>query len=283
MNNITITFCGRAGSSQAGSKKAPGKMRNTRADGFTLLDLMVVIAVCAVLIVLELPVLAAGKTQSKIAMCAGHIRQLVLASQVFANDNNNQLPVYSGFGGSWAWDTPPNVVSSLLNSGAQTNNFYCPGTAPRFTDAQNWAGPGNTVWGFGGGSFTIIGYMLAFSGSGSKLAATNQNSSVLPEAIGNFPSPGVSTTYGASERVLVADATISIAATLPGYTHPENNYTGIFGGYTYNGSSVPHLSPHLNGNVPAGGNLGFKDGHVEWRDFQSMTPRTGNNTPYFWW
>ena len=206
----------------------------------------------------------------------------MLASQIFANDNNNKLPVYSGFGASWAWDTPPYVVNSLLGSGAQTNNFYCPGTAPRFTDAQNWAGPGNTLWGFGGNSFTIIGYRLAFSGSGIMVGATNQNTSILPEAIGNFPSTGVSTTYRASERVLVADATISIGAALPGYAHPENNYTGIFGGFSQNGMSYPHVSPHLNGNVPAGGNLGFKDGHVEWRDFELMTPRVAA-APYFWW
>jgi hypothetical protein len=38
----------------------------------------------------------------------------------------------------------------------------------------------------------------------------------------------------------------------------------------------------LKGNVPAGGNLGFKDGHVDWRDFKLMTPRTPGG-PYFWW
>lgn len=87
----------------------------------------------------------------------------------------------------------------------------------------------------------------------------------------------MTTTYSAASRVLVADATISTASALPGYAHPENNYTAIYGGFP-----LPHVSPHLKGNVPAGGNLGFKDGHVEWRDFELMTPRT-SGAPYFWW
>ncbi|HEX5399325.1 MAG TPA: type II secretion system protein [Verrucomicrobiae bacterium] len=259
-----------------GSRKISEAQRDPAANGFTLLDLLVLIAVLAVLIVLELPVLAAGGSQSKIVICASHVRQLALASQIYANDNNNRLPLLNG-SGAWAWDTPVSTADALLNSGAQTNTFYCPGTSPRFTDIQNWAGPGTTLWNFGS-TFHIIGYTLAFSGSASKLSPTNQNTSILPEAINNFPSAGMTTTYSAANRVLVADATISIASILPGYAHPENNYTSIYGGFVY-----PHLSAHLKGNVPAGGNLGFKDGHVEWRDFEFMTPRTGANTPYFWW
>jgi hypothetical protein len=204
----------------------------------------------------------------------------VQASQIFANDNNNQLPPFSGSGSAWAWDTPVGTVSALLNNGAQKNTFYCPGTAPRFTDIQNWLGTDGkgtgSLWNFSSG-FRVVGYILAFSGSSSLLNPTNQNTSILPEAIANFPSPGVSTTYRASERVLVADAILSIGSALPGYAHPENNYTSIQGGFTY-----PHVSPHLKGVVPAGGNLGFKDGHVDWRDFKLMTPRNPG-APCFWW
>jgi prepilin-type N-terminal cleavage/methylation domain-containing protein len=260
--------------------KIPGEVQNSKADGFTLLELLVVVGVIAVLIVLELPVLAAGKSQSKIAMCASHVRQLVLSCQVFANDNNNRLPVPAG-GGYWAWDVSGSTINALLNSGAQTNTFYCPGTAPRFTDTQNWSGSGLTLWNFDNGGFRVIGYALALAGA-SSMNVTNENSSILPETINNFPYPGTATTYTASERVLVADATISTGTALPGYEHPENNYTGILGGFTYNGVSYPHVSPHLNGNVPAGGNLGFKDGHVEWRDFELMTPRTSSGA-VFWW
>ena len=63
---------------------------------------------------------------------------------------------------------------------------------------------------------------------------------------------------------MVADAILCTGSAMPGYAHAENNYTSIQGGFAY-----PHVSPHLKGNVPAGGNLGFKDGHVDWRGFQT--------------
>ncbi len=266
--------------------RAANHPRASNAAGFTLLELLVVIGVIAILVVLELPVLAAGKSQSKIAMCASHVRQLALSCQIYANDNGNRLPVLAGGGAAWAWDLPASAANLLLNSGAQKNTFYCPGTAPRFTDTQNWLGTDGkgtgSLWNFGA-AFHIVGYSFAFSGPDSKLALTNQNTTIQPEAVANFPSPGVSTTYRASERVVVADAILCTGSAMPGYAHPENNYTSIAGGFIYNGMTYPHVSPHLKGNVPAGGNVGFKDGHVDWRSFQMMGPRTGANAPYFWW
>jgi type II secretory pathway pseudopilin PulG len=239
-------------------------------NGFTLLDLLVVLGVIAVLITLQLPVLAGTKSQTKLGVCASHVRQLALACQIYANENNNRLPVLSG-GAFWAWDLPLNAADALLKSGVTTNVFYCPGTSPRFTDSDNWMASGSSsLWNFGGSGvygFHVIGYSLAFSGSSSMISATNQNSTMLPD----LQAPV------ASDRVLVADATISSASNLPGYAHPENNYTAIYGGFY-----KAHVSPHLKGNVPAGGNLGFKDGHVAWRKFELMSPRTTSDT-YFWW
>jgi hypothetical protein len=64
--------------------------------------------------------------------------------------------------------------------------------------------------------------------------------------------------------------------------YPENNYVSIAGGIQWNGLTYPHVSPHLKGTVPVGGNLGFKDGHVDWRKFELMTPRTVSGS-VFWW
>jgi len=258
-------------------KKLPIKSQTVKTEGFTLLELLVVLGVIAVLIAIQLPALAVGKSQSKIGMCAGNVRQLALACQIYANDNGNRLPVLSG-SAAWAWDLPVGAASGLLASGATTNAFYCPGTAPRFTDQDNWIASGmSSFWNFGAPNFRIVGYAFAFSGATSVLNSTNQNSTMLPETIkiGSTPVPAPA----ASERVLVADATISAYATLPGYAHPENNYTAISGGF-----SKQHVSPHLQGNIPVGGNLGFKDGHVAWRKFELMTPRTTSTSGrYFWW
>src|ERR1035437_7757989 len=155
-------------------------------NGFTLLDLLVVLGVIAVLITLQLPVLASGKGQTKIGVCASNVRQIALACQIYANDNNDRLPVLSG-SVAWAWDLPASVASGLLASGGATNTFYCPGTAPRFTDQDNWLASGtSSLWNYGAsglGGFRIVGYALAFSGTTSVLNATNQNTIMLPETI----------------------------------------------------------------------------------------------------
>lgn len=270
--------------------KLSNKSSGGHNRGFTLVELVVVLGVIAVLIVVQLPALAAGKSQSRIGMCAGNVRQLALACQLYANDNNDKLPVLSG-SAAWAWDLPVPAADALLKSGLKPKTFYCPGTAPRFTDKENWAAPGigsnSSLWNFGVSAtpprptdFHIAGYIFAFSGVSSTLNVTNQNTTILPETlkIGSTVMPAPP----ASERVLLADATISNGAALPGYTHPANNYTSIPGGFQQNGVVYPHVSPHLKGNVPVGGNLGFKDGHVAWRNFELMIPRTTGGAA-FWW
>jgi prepilin-type processing-associated H-X9-DG protein len=49
-----------------------------------------------------------------------------------------------------------------------------------------------------------------------------------------------------------------------------------------------HRTSHLIRGFPVGGNIGMLDGHVEWRKFQYMFPRTnpsvnGVPIPTFWW
>jgi type II secretory pathway pseudopilin PulG len=173
-------------------------LKNAGDSGFTLLDLLVVIGVIAILFIIQLPAWARGKSQTKIGICAGHARQLALSCQMYASDNNNHLPVLSG-GASWAWDVPAPVTDALLRYGLATNTFYCPGTAPRFTDKQNWSSPtlGSSLWNFSS-TYHIVGYAFAFSRG--LLATTNQNTTMLPEPI---TLAGAEVVPPASERVLV--------------------------------------------------------------------------------
>lgn len=266
------------------------KSLTANSRGFTLTDLVVVLAVLALLVVVEMPVLAVSKGETRLGVCASQLRQIALACQLYANENNNRLPVRPANIGFWAWDTPATITSSLMTYGLTPKTFYCPGTAPRFTDLQNWSAPGfgfgTSLWNYGVTAtpprttdFRVLGYALAFSG-GSALVSSNQNTTILPESLvlGGVRIPAVP----AATRVLVADATISEEAMLPGFMHPENDYVDIPGGFMQNNLIYPSVSPHLQGNLPAGGNLGFKDGHVAWRPFTQMTPRTAQGT-VFWW
>jgi prepilin-type N-terminal cleavage/methylation domain-containing protein len=260
-----------------------------RTQAFTLIELLVVIAIIAILAALLLPALAKAKQKAIRAQCLANIHQIEIAINIYAGQYGDKLPVWQG--GNTAWDMPDAAAQPMLRSGLTKKSFYCPGLAPRFTDLQEWLGPNpsgqttganSTLWDYGDAmspAYHVVGYLFAFNGG--YLFATNQNTTLQPESITD-PVLGTTTTYGVSDRVLMADVTVCHGTAEPGYQHPENNYSDVTGGFLWNGVGLNHTSAHLNGNIPAGGFVGYKDGSAEWRLFQDMVIR--NTKSYtFWW
>jgi prepilin-type N-terminal cleavage/methylation domain-containing protein/prepilin-type processing-associated H-X9-DG protein len=60
--------------------------------GFTLLELLVVVAIISVLASLLLPALAKGKAQGTSASCKNHLHQLGLALEMYVEQNRHQYP-----------------------------------------------------------------------------------------------------------------------------------------------------------------------------------------------
>ena len=78
---------GFANSQSTFSNKKLNVVRANRLEGFTLVELLIVIAVIALLSSLLLPVLASAKSRAMSIKCVSNLRQLALALNVYADDN----------------------------------------------------------------------------------------------------------------------------------------------------------------------------------------------------
>jgi prepilin-type N-terminal cleavage/methylation domain-containing protein len=92
-------------------------MRRLRA-GFTLVELLVVMAIISVLASLLLPALASTKSKARATQCLNNLRQIGIASTLYASDNDDSLPRSEHQGQTW--------VASLRPYGGTTNIYRCP-------------------------------------------------------------------------------------------------------------------------------------------------------------
>jgi prepilin-type N-terminal cleavage/methylation domain-containing protein/prepilin-type processing-associated H-X9-DG protein len=90
-------------------------IRLTNRHGFTLVEMLVIMALIALLIVLLLPALSKVRENGRVVLCAAHERQLLTAITYYANENEDTLPA-ARQGPTYAWvQSPWNNQASVTN------------------------------------------------------------------------------------------------------------------------------------------------------------------------
>lgn len=214
------------------------------SKGFTLIELLVVIAIIAILAAMLLPVLNRARAQGKTAVCMNHLKQLGLAVQFYAQDNNDYY-VWSYFLGD-TWLT--GLSRYVKPSSEKTHPFICPAFTPRLAPGPHY----------------VDGYLFT-AADGINHFATYTYNMGLGYPQGGIPNRRLSDIQQPSQKVVVACA-------VSRYLEPPGTVDIYYAAHNgmINHPSYPFWSRH-NGRD----NLLFCDGHVE-----TLAPTQIDST---WW
>ena len=102
-----------------------------RRRGFTLIELLVVIAIIAILAAILFPVFSKAREKARQTKCTSNLKQMVLALQIFTQENDEKLPLASE---AWsAIGVPPAVLICPTKGKSAPNGYVYNGFADGLT------------------------------------------------------------------------------------------------------------------------------------------------------
>jgi prepilin-type N-terminal cleavage/methylation domain-containing protein/prepilin-type processing-associated H-X9-DG protein len=220
-----------------------------RTKGFTLIEMLVVIAILAVVAAIVFPVLSRAREKSRQSICAANVRQICQSMLMYAQDNDETLPSCdTNDGKSWS-----DLIQPYAHSRAILN---CPNSPfPRYSAAA----PLQTQdghYGYNGElSKEQVHPPLPFVGLKLAVLRKSATTYMIMDSGYHFISPlgccGPLMPY----QIANDDGTETSVMYLPG----SSPYTG-----DYRMPDAASQDDYTNGRHNGGVVVGFCDGHVKW-------------------
>jgi len=269
---------------------------------FTLIELLVVIAIIGLLLAVIVPALSSAKEQAYRIICRNNIRQQCMGVILFAEENNGKVPEPGD--GYWFWDVSfwcTNQISEA--SGIDHKVYFCPSNPRKKSDdARYW----QYEWVFGWGVplnaplslrdesvltenqqknyYRVLSYIYMFDRlNPNGTSRLPQQLQTGEDAVWISKIPDLT---NAPSTIMIMDAVIS--------DRNRWNFTDIRTGGAWPAFGIADTTNHLSRRTlvnpagsntsrePSGGNVGYADGHCEWRAFNRMDYRLEWGQ-WFWW
>ncbi len=251
----------------------------SRENNFTLIELLIVIAIITILVAMLLPALNKAREKAKQAICRSNLKQDGLALFSYANDYNSYLPVTTDSACSqldFVNALPENSSNAAVVGpgevlwqylGKNGRPLFCPSNPSRGYDIYksyfNYAGHIR-----GAGTDTLwTGY--AYCGRNQDPHLKKADGTLYPF----LPYIRKQT----SADVLMADFTRSFVANA---NAADAKY--LVSGEYWDFANNSHIT---NSIYPVGGNVLYYDGHATWIPFSNMSRRVRayyENYSYWW-
>jgi prepilin-type N-terminal cleavage/methylation domain-containing protein/prepilin-type processing-associated H-X9-DG protein len=211
-------------------------IKRNSVRGFTLVELLVVMAIILILIGLSYPATLTALTHARTAKCSNNVRQIAIGMLAFAGDNNGNLPIsgsvipyntLSPDTGQYGWTQqlePYMGVGSSKEDPSGKSVYQCPDRA---------SVTGNTYYSYFNGAHAAYAQS---NGSFAAVSIMKMRSPASHIIVGDISVSGIFGTDDADKDDYTQDPAFN------GATTASSNSIGIHGGTV---------------------NIGFADGHVE--------------------